>query len=158
MAKKVERVCRYKRCRHGGKINIETDKFVKDNGCYFHEDCYQERADMKLFRNLWSEHISDTVVYSQLNRTLNELLDIESITSDYLLFVLQYVIDNHCKLRYPGGFKYYVDKQEIKDAYKKKRMKKIQKTDFVVKEDETDAPTFSIPKKPNGFSSILGGR
>ncbi len=158
MARKT-RVCKYMRCKHADKINLECDHFVvDDNGMYFHEDCYQEKCDMALLRDMWAKNISPTVVYSQLNKVLYELLDLPTVTSGYLIFVLQYIIDNKCKLRYPNGFKYYVDRQEIKDAYKKKTQPVITNKQFVATVVEKNDPVFSIPKKTSGFGSILGGK
>ena len=71
---------------------------------------------------------------------------------------MQYIVDNQCKLRYPNGFKYYVDRQEIKDAYKKKNQPIVTNRQFVATQVEKDDPVFSIPKKASGFGSILGGK
>lgn len=153
------RVCQNKHCKLGGKIMIETEPFIKEkNGCY-HEACYQEKKDMMLLRDMWMKHISPTVVISQLNKVLGELIDLPGVTSGYLIFVMQYIIDNHCKLRYPQGFKYYVDKQDIKDAYAKKNRPLVTSKQFVITQDDDNAPAFTAAlKKPVGFSSILGGK
>lgn len=153
------RVCKYMRCKHGGKIQLEDEKYiVSDSGLYFHEDCHQEKCDMALVRDMWVKHVSPTVVHSQLNKVLYELLDLPTVTSGYLVFVMQYIVDNQCKLRYPNGFKYYVDRQEIKDAYKKKNQPIVTNRQFVATQVEKDDPVFSIPKKASGFGSILGGK
>ena len=151
------RVCKYGQCKHGGKVKIDTEPFVKENG-YYHEDCYQEKCDLQRFRNLWRDNISTTVVYSQLNKTLNQLIS-NGISTDYMLFALQYVIKNGCKLNYPSGFRYYLDYPQIKEAYAKSKAKKVVATaDFTVKADSDDAPKFSVNRKPTGFNSILGGK
>lgn len=113
---------------------------------------------MQLFRNLWVQKISATVVHSQLNKMLSQLIS-NGVSSDYMLFTLQYVIDNKKNLSYPSGFRYYLDYPEIKTAYEKAKVKKVVETaDFTVKESEDTAPKFSINKKPSGFNSILGGK
>ena len=67
-------------------------------------------------------------------------------------------------LNYPNGFKYYVDKKEIKDAYDKKQMQK--QFDALQKElkerhsespiGSNNAPSFAMKKqKDEGFGSIL---
>lgn len=151
------RVCKYGLCKHGGKINIETEPFVKDCG-YYHEDCYQDKCNLQLFRNLWRDNISSTVVYSQLNKTLNQLIS-NGVSTEYLLFTLQYVIRNGCNLNYPAGFRYYIDYPEIKKEYTKKKVQKVvANADFTVKEDTDDSPKFSVNHKQTGFGSILGGK
>lgn len=151
------RVCKYLNCKHNDKIHIDIEPFVKAKEGFYHEDCYKEKKDLQLFRNIWYENISSTVVYSELNRTLNQLLSKRDVTVDYLLFVLQYVIDNNLNLRYPAGFRYFVDKQDIKDAYIRKTRRTISVSDFTAEDNPNDHPTFSVNKKPLGFNRILGG-
>lgn len=156
--KEKTRVCQNKHCKLGGKILIDSQPYVKEkNGCY-HQSCFQEKKDMMLIRDMWMKNISPTVVISQLNKVLYELLDLPGVTSGYLVFTMQYIVNNRCKLRYPMGFRYYVDRQEIKDAYEKKTKPVIKQNQFVVKQDDDNVPVFSAPKKPTGFASILGGR
>lgn len=171
MAKKTDiKKCRYVHCKHLNKeINILCDEFKTIGKMYYHKDCYQAKikgewkdektkADLQLIKNLWIEHISDTVVYYQLFQCLNDLIS-QGIDSDYLVFTIQYCINNKLNLRYPRGFKYFVDNQEIKDAYKKKNQQTILQTNFLVTDTEDDIiPKFSINKKTEGFNSILGGR
>lgn len=155
--KKKTRVCKYIHCKHDGRIDIETEPFVKQKDGFYHEDCYKEKTDLQLFRSLWCENISSTVVFSDLNRTLNQLMFEQGVSAEYLLFVLQYIIDHHCKLRYPAGFRYYVDKQDIKNSYEKKNKKVVSTSKFVANDDEANEPKFIVHQKPSGFNSILGG-
>ena len=170
MAKKTDiKKCRYTYCKHESTaIDITRDSYKNQGNMYYHEDCYKAKAegewkdaktkaDLQLIKNLWVEHISDTVVFSQLFRCLNDLLQ-RGVESDYLVFVMQYCISHKLKLRYPMGFKYYVDNQDIKKAYKAKQTPKqhIDYSAFSAK-DTDDAPTFSISQKKSGFGKILGG-
>lgn len=173
MAKKSDvKICRCADCHYPEKIIDTTeDEYVVVNKRYFHSDCYDEmckaeeseaklKADIQLIKNMWIENVSDTVVYSQLYMEINRLIRERGISSEYIIFVLDYCIKNKCKLRYPAGLKYYVDKQEIKDAYAKKEAKKVV-GGATFKIDETaqdDSPKFTVNKKPSGFNSILGRR
>ena len=170
MAKTSLKTCRCKSCNHESKIiNIETDEYKKKGSKYFHKDCYdrivaeeeaqkRKSADMQLIKNLWIENVNQTVVISYLFKILNELLD-RGISSDYLVFVMQYIVRNNCKLNHPPGFKYYVDNEKIKAEYRKKQITSIPKEAFTVVEpqDETIQSKISIPKKKNGFGSIIKG-
>ena len=168
MAKKDIRICRYIQCKHKTKeINIITDEYVNKGSMYYHKDCYKAKVngewkdektkrDLQTIKELWITHINNTVVYSALFRVLNELLQ-RGIDSDYLLFVMQYCIMKKLNLNYPNGFKYFVDKKEIKDAYAKKQLKDngYNKESFIVVEDDK-APSFTAKlSKPKGFDSIL---
>lgn len=151
------RVCKYSNCKHDDKIHIDKEPFVKGKDGFYHEDCYKDKTDLQLFRSLWCENISSTVVMSELNSILKQLLSKKGVSVDYLLFVLEYVINNKCNLHYPAGFRYYVDNQDIKKAYEKKNRKIIPPTEFVATDGEDNTPKFSVNKKPSGFNSILGG-
>lgn len=138
---------------------------------YYHADCYsskkkggwkdeQTKKDLQYIKNQWVLHINKTVIYSQLFHCLNDFIA-RGVSSEYLVFVLDYVIKNRMKLQYPHGFKYYVDNKEIKDAYQKHLIMKSgvnNKSNFVVTDDSSKAPKFSVAQKPQGFKSILGGK
>lgn len=166
------KTCRYRQCKHTAKdIDISCDEYVVKGNMYYHKDCYKAKvsgewkdeatkADLQLIKNLWFEHINKTVVYSQLFRVLNDLIA-RGIESDYLVFVMNYIIEHKMNLNYPAGFKYFVDKKEIKDAYQKHLVAKSgvnNKLNFVVTDDNSNAPKFTVIQKPVGFKSILGGK
>ena len=169
MAKADIKVCRYNHCKHSSKeIDVTKDEYIVKNRMYFHKDCYkaktdgewkneQTKADLQLIRSLWEEHISRSVVYSQLYKSLNELLE-RGISSDYLVFVMLYIVDHHMNLNYPAGFKYFVDRKEIKDAYDKKKAKEIVGDMKFVAVEKNDAPKFSINNKPKAFQNILSNK
>lgn len=168
MSKRNIRKCRFVNCKHSSKdIDIESESYVKDGSLYFHEDCYklkksnewkdqQTRKDLTEFRNLWWKSISKTVNFSQLMRILNDYIA-RGVSSDYLLFALKYCINNHLNLNYPNGFKYYVDRQDIKQAYDKHLMLKASKkvSNIKITDKDNQSPTFNVNNKPKGFNSIL---
>lgn len=172
MSKTDIRTCRYIDCKHPGKeIDIDKDSYkLVGKTMYYHSDCYKAKCkgewkdeetkkDLQYIKNKWVECISDTVVYSQLFRVLNEYVA-RGIPSKYLVFVLDYVVEHKMNLRFPNGFKYYIDKDEIKEAYQKHLLAKSgvkKQSDFTVV-DSSDTPKFSVKQKPMGFKSILGGK
>lgn len=172
MSKKTDiKVCRYADCPYGKQIDITKDDYrVVDKTMYYHADCLKRKrkgewkdektkADLQYIKNGWITHISKTVIYSQLFQCLNELVA-RGISSDYLVFVFDYIVSHKLNLRHPKGFKYFVDKDEIKVAYKKQQSQKISSTklsDFSGVIDNSDAPTFTVKQKPVGFKSILRG-
>jgi len=172
MSKKTDiKTCRYAKCSHPDKkIDISKDDYKVNGTMYYHSDCYrlkqkcdwkdeQTKKDLQYIKNQWVLHISRTVVFSQLLHCLNDLLT-QGVPSEYLVFVFDYVVKNKMNLRYPQGFKYFADRQDIKDAYQKHLIAKSRangKVNFVIKED-SDAPKFTVKQKPMGFRSILGGK
>lgn len=159
MAKSELRVCRYAHCLHETKnINLTSDQYVKDGKQYFHEDCYKTKNDIQMIKTLWHDNIDGMVVFSQLNKIINNLIFNDYISSDYILFAVKYAIDHKdIKLQYPPGLKYVLGNKKVKDAYKKMTSPKYTQSDFVAKEENSNAPKFSFKNKNIGFGSILGG-
>ena len=170
MPKVAVKTCRYKNCSHDGKvILVGKDDFVVDGRLYYHADCFKlkqeeeekkrkETVDMAAIRDMWVKNINPTVIFSDLNRVMYGLLS-RGVSSDYLVFVMQYVVKNNCKLNYPSGFRYYVDRQEIKTEYEKKMRKHFAMNQFKANEPqniEAKQP-FPVPRKPGGFEKILTG-
>ena len=172
MSKKTDiKTCRFVGCPHGKKIDITKDDYVMSGkGMYYHPDCLkkkqsgswkseQTKADLQYIKNQWALHIDKTVAFSQLLRVLNEFVA-RGVSSDYLVFAFDYVIKHKMKLNYPNGFKYYVEKPEIKAAYRKSKFEKVDQSKFTVEASNFDAPQKTEPsplisKRPQGFGSIL---
>lgn len=114
-----------------------------------------QRADTDCIFDLWCKRISNTVNYAALRQVLNEYFE-RGISGDYMIFALQYVLDHKIPLRYPAGFRYILDKQEIKDAYQKQQAVKILKQQKEVKPRVTNAPQFALNReKSGGFGNIF---
>ena len=171
LAKKDIRRCRYCDCKHESKdIDTSIEPFVVKNSMYFHEDCYKKKSDgewktqeqkndLQLIKTLWADNISNTVNYSQLFSILNEFLG-RGIESKYLVFVIEYCISHHYSLNYPNGIKYFIDRQEIKDAYAQHKAKKIIKEAKSKAETKPnpidDSPKFEVKHlKKQGFGNLF---
>ena len=175
MAKSDIRICPYVKCPFPDhQVDISTDSYVKTkNNRYYHRQCFeeekkarqktkQEKADIALFLDLWNKHVSNTVNFGMLRKIINEYME-RGVSSDYLLFCLQYVIANRMSLNYPNGFKYYVDRSEIKDAYNRRELQKqVRALEEKRKEQPSqpigtsNAPHFAIQKQQNqGFEKVL---
>lgn len=168
MRKTDIKTCRYEMCPCK-TIDITKDDYtLVGKSMYYHTECLKKKragewkdektkSDLQYIKNQWVLHIDQTVVFSQLFRELNNLL-VRGISSEYLVFVFDYVVKNKMPLRFPGGFKYFVNKKEIQDAYQKQKAKenKIDLNGFTAK-DSDDTPSFNLSKKKFGFGSVFGG-
>lgn len=115
----------------------------------------QQRADVDCIFDMWCKRISNTVNYAALRKILNEYFE-RGISGDYMIFALQYAIDHKTPLRYPPGFRYVLDKQEIKDAYQKQQAAKLLKQQKEIKPRKTNAPQFALNReKSGGFGNIF---
>lgn len=157
------RKCAYRQCRCGGVVDITGD-FDKEGKSYYHKECNKERKDMIYLRSLWVECINRTVIYSELNKVLNDLVCKRKLPMEYIIFVVEYVIDHdELKLQHPAGLRYYVNSDSIKAAYKKSKLPKVSAEELKEASEEnkrsatTTAPTFSVKPKRMGFGNIFGG-
>lgn len=167
MAKADIKKCPYLQCPFpNGTVDISSDDFVKVKTRYYHKHCFdeeekerqkkaQENADISLILDLWQKRISDTVNFGYLRKILNEYLD-RGIPSDYLAFVVQYVLAKKMTLRHPPGLRYYIDRDDIKKAYYNQRLKKT----MAVSNDPivscAVAPEFKVQNGGSvGFGNII---
>ena len=152
------KTCKCQKCVHDTReIDIDKDEFEHIGRYYYHKDCLKIRNDIVLIKDLWHNHISPNVVYSQLVKVLQDLIFNKGISSDYLVFLMNYIIKHKMVLRYPAGIRYYIDNQEIKTAYNKRKIKSVSPPQFVIPIDN-DEPKFVIkPTNKSGFGSIFGG-
>ena len=126
MRKTDIKTCRYEMCPCK-TIDITKDDYtIVGKSMYYHTECLKKKkagewkdektkSDLQYIKNQWVLHIDQTVVFSQLFRELNNLLA-RGISSEYLVFVFDYVVKNKMSLRFPGGFKYFVLRPRQADA------------------------------------------
>ena len=166
MAKNT-RVCRYANCPFEGKlINLDTDEYESEEKKFYHKECFERmkkekekqaliNADIACILDLWQKHISNTVNYGYLRKILNEYLE-RGVSSDYMVYTMQYVVEHKLPLRYPPGFRYMLDRQEIQDAYKKQQAAKLLKQQKEYKpQRHSEPPKFAVKKNSGtGFGII----
>lgn len=117
---------------------------------------YQKQYDE--FRRLWIANINKSVEQGYLKYAFNSAIQ-QGYSTDYILFVLKYCIDTHQNLHYPAGFKFFIEKPYIKQAYEEYKIKHLPKVkiDFEkLRREQSTKPTFKAPiSKPMGFNSIF---
>lgn len=156
--------CRLSNC--GKPIDISTDEYVSPKkGWYYHVSCYKvvqekeavEKAEKDClirFRDIWYRKINPNVEWWQLNQMINTNLA-NGVTADQMLFTINYIVENKCKLKFPGGFKYYLNDGKILKAYEEKRKrektaianKRMKETQSKVEIKEVETPKFKVPKR-----------
>lgn len=161
MGTKNIKLCRFKNCPHKTKeIDIETEEFIhpEKSSAYYHKDCWGIKEDINKIKELWIENISDTVVFSNLIQVINTIIFKKHVSSEFLVFAMEYVIKNKIPLRYPNGLYYIIDNDKIKNSWNKKKNRQILKENqfYTGVKDERE-PQFVIINKNHGFGSIFGG-
>lgn len=102
---------------------------------------------------LWQKYIDTNVIVSDLEHNVLNITR-SGIQIDYVIYCLLYVIKHKMNLKYPAGLKYYINRDEIKRAYKLSNITRIDLYDFNAQHD-TDDPKFDYKIIENGFQKIL---
>jgi hypothetical protein len=100
---------------HGGEVNESEAK--KHNNRYYHEDCLQRTLDKQEIRKLYLEKINPAEVVKNLNSVINTIVETKGVDSSYLLFALNYCINNNIKISSPYGLHYIINNKTIKELY-----------------------------------------
>lgn len=122
----------------------------------YHSVCAKKMKAKEEIKKLYAERVSSTVVFSQLQKIIHNIVDIKDVSPEYFYFALRYAINHQITINYPASLYYIIDNSDIKTAYKKFTQKKLNKE---VKSEpiESKEITFTIdPPKQTGWG-IFGG-
>ena len=161
------RLCRYKPCNHPRReINLDKDDYKVDGKKYYHSDCYEimesgkwkgktYQEDLRELGKVWYYKIDKHADWDQLKTIYDDFLML-GYESKYIVFALKYVIKYGFSLNYPEGFKYYLVRKDIKNAYAKERAKLHHVDLYGFRANKEDnSPKFNAKRNNKGFSSIL---
>lgn len=132
--KKGFRKCYWDHCDQDNMIDLKKDSYVKDeknNRCY-HEKCWQERNKLQEIVSAFLQKVDKNASIAHLRKEVNRLVYEEKVSSDFVLFIVNYAADHQMGLRYPAGIKFYLNNQEITEAYNRKILPKYAIEDFQV--------------------------
>lgn len=156
MAKEKQYKCSYAHCkRKEERLSVDSPIL---NGRHYHSECLKEKESIEKIRNLYIEQVSQTVVMSLLNKTINNIIFQKKVSADFLYFALNWAIKNHKRINSPLYLHYLIDNKAIKDAYTANISKSVyQQTKTINTVSDT---VFNIkPVKPKkSFNDILKGK
>lgn len=159
MSKKNEpKKCQYSHCKHHTKIILpKKEKYVEENGRYYHEDCKHEKDTIYEIKDYWYNHIDKNVVFAKLTRIVNRLIYDESYDCDYVLWALK---KKAKYLNFPPGLVYAVNDKKLKEEWDfEQKLKKFNADKVKLEAKKSDEPKFTY--NDNGgkkkFSDIFGG-
>lgn len=144
--------CGYKNCINEDR-ELNKEDAIKVGNRYYHQDCYQIIEDIREIADLFKKHINENVVYSVLVRVINDIIFNKKNESGYLLFGLRYYINKKIPLNYPQGLYYVIQNKDVKKAYEKFKINKINpKVDI----SEVEEHKFNFkPTKPKSVGDIF---
>lgn len=151
MAKTVK--CRYKYCSHEIK-DIPKENAIKVGNSYYHSDCYKESQEKKQVADLFFKHCNKDSPPPQLWRTINDIVHKKGVSSELLLYGINYYIRNNIPLNYPPGLYYVVANKEMNSEYAKHKFSK-QKIEF--RTSGEIGTKFNYKKKKKTLNDLLEG-
>jgi hypothetical protein len=120
--------CEYKYC----KSKNTEEELIKIKTKNYHQKCYQEIQNKQKICELYYSNICKTVVYSQLVKTVDNIVNFKLIDSNYLLYIVEYIIRNKKIIHSPLGLHYYINDTRIMKEYTQKLLaQKIKAMDTV---------------------------
>jgi hypothetical protein len=152
--------CGYNKCFFNGEV--EKENAIKHGNRYYHPECLKQMQEKDEVRKLYLEKVNPTEVVKILNSTINNIVHIKKVSSEYLLFALKYAINNNIQINAPMGLHYIINNYKIKkafeEAYIKKRLNEIknnmQQTNHCEEEIKIDYKNDSV----NLWDKITGQR
>lgn len=145
--------CAYKNCLHKN-IDSSISEMVQNGKKYYHADCLKTKDEINKITILFAEKINKNVVFAQLVAVINNIVFKKSISSEFLLFGLNYYIDHKIPLNYPQGLYYVIQNKDVQKAYDKLKVQS-QNNKVEITESSEDGFTFK-PTKAKGFADIIG--
>lgn len=154
MSKEKIYQCRYSKCLYDTK-DIQPDDDCIVNKTHYHKKCYEYKSKIAEIADYYYNHISKTVVYGQLVRTINNIVFNKNVDPKFLLFAIQFSVKNGAKIKSPFYLHYLIDKDEIKRAYNQQVISHKPKVDIdSIKVKEEQSFTYK-PKSKKGFGKII---
>lgn len=148
-----EHTCNFRFCPYENKI-VPEGTGVLSGKRWFHEDCLKTRDNMEAVKRIYYEHISQTVVMSQLVKTIQNIVINKGVDSEYLLFAVKFVVTKRQTIRSPYGLHYIIDDPTVKAAWERKKMQDEQRKQRRL---EKEAVQFTAKQsEKEGFERILG--
>ena len=157
--------CAYPHCKHDDR-KVHKDEAVKVGNRYWHPDCLAEKNAKLEIIDTWVKRIDPHPIFNLLRKIIDELVDKENNDAEYLLFALNYCLDNGWNLSYPMGLKYVSKDIAAKKAWEKRKeneiMKELREDMQKIADKESnsswDLPEIPVNKKSNrtNISKILG--
>jgi hypothetical protein len=114
ISKEKKAKCSYIYCKNENDIDRLSD--VRYGTKSYHKDCFKNFHNLKKIREL-AFSIDKTLVMKNFNNFLYELVFIRMIEVDYILFVLDHIIENEIEVNMPYGLLYRLNNYKIKELY-----------------------------------------
>lgn len=146
--------CRLKNCLFGDNKEIRSGDEVKVGSVYYHKKCYEAKENIAKTIDLFRENINANATYAQLTKVCSDIVYTKKNDSALLLFGLEYYINHHISLNYPGGLYYVIQNKDVIKEWSKLNTENQKKSFEIL---EFNQPTFIYkPVKQKNIEDIFG--
>jgi len=146
--------CAYKMCDN---LGIAVDP-VKYNNKYYCKTCLEEmqrNTDLRKKIMDTTLEIIPKEIPSLINKVINQWIELD-YSLEYILYTVKYIKLNKCILNHFYGVRYYMNKDEIKNAYdrliKQKKLKEQKDKEFEITKEEVN---FKPVENNNRWSDLI---
>lgn len=98
---------------------------VADGKRRYHAECLRNKDIKAKIRDFYINQICPTVVVTQLNSVIKNLIETKRVPPEFLLFTLKFIKRNNRRLNSPMGLHYFVNDGQIMEAYENSSAPKI---------------------------------
>lgn len=150
--------CGYKYCKFDGEVSKKEG--VKYKNRWHHKECAEERKNKEKIRKIYLEKIDKYANKAQLNKAIKQIIHDKKQNSSFVLFALNYAIENNIKLNNPFGLHWIIKDKNIIKTYKEKILKKqeYEIINKILNQDEKGYETsfkYKPSKKNRNWNKIL---
>lgn len=101
MARKV--ICQF--C----KSKSDKENMTKVNNKYYHMECKELIDNREKAINLFYQYTGSLCLKKELYNIFSMIKKQQGLDENDILYLMEYIVKNKCKLNYPMGLRYYVD-------------------------------------------------
>lgn len=112
--------CKYKYCKNGGEV--EKDKAIKEGSSYYCSQCYEEKNLKREIEEYYINNLPQTTLVL-LRKVVNQLINEQKRSAEYVLFVLKHIKSNNKTLNNPFGVIGYCNNGYIEEEFKERKTK-----------------------------------
>lgn len=153
--------CKYSHCKHETTEIPNGEEVLVGKSSYYHKDCYEEMSTIKNIIDVFVKKVDEHPIMSLLRKVVNDIVYNHKVDAKYLLFALNYCVDNNLPIRHPQGLYYIVKNNAINQQWQhvlasqnRKEIKERLKNVEINSEEEDKSFEYHV-QKAVGFEDIL---
>lgn len=109
--------CHYKYCKNPEGLDPEI-AVKDDNGSYYHLECFEKKEAKNKIFNAFCDYVRTKETGLMIRRIISDWIDKQNISPVYVLFTMNYIIQNQIPLKSIFGVGLVMKQDRVIAAYK----------------------------------------